>query len=169
MTSLYLVASLAPATFVPQYPFKLQRAKAEPLTTVCRESSVNTRRALVGAAAMLPAAAWADAISDIAARNNARAEEERNVSYGEREKAYEDRQVLILCAIGGAVLISPLIGIKSAQDAIRSLTTGDMDESLRESLKSNDPSTGLRKRPGFDGRKVPVAKAVPRKKGFFER
>ena len=66
---------------------------------------------------MLPAAARADAIADIAARNNAQAKEEReNAEAITLEN--ENREILTLAAVSLVVFAGPITGIKGAEKAI---------------------------------------------------
>ena len=162
MLSLCLVASLTSLTLLPQ----------QPLSQRSPESVSHTRRAalLAGstmAVSMLPMVAHADAIADIAARSNAAAEDDRlNAEFVKAEK--EKQTTNILLAIAGVVLLSPLAGIKSAQNAIKAMTSSDMDEELRASLRGNDPSVRTK---GNTRRNQKAAKAEPppRKKNFWER
>ena len=103
-------------------------------------TAANTRRAALFAGStavlsMLPAAARADAIADIAARNNAKAMDDRE-NRDEIAQEGEDRQVLILLAISAVVFAGPITGIKGAERAIDSMSTtrGD-DDALRANLK----------------------------------
>jgi hypothetical protein len=103
-------------------------------------TAANTRRAALFAGStavlsMLPTSARADAIADIAARNNAKAMDDR-LNKDEIAQEGEDRQVLILLAISAVVFAGPITGIKGAEKAIDSMSTrrGD-DDALRANLK----------------------------------
>ena len=110
-------------------------------------TAANTRRAALFAGStavlsMLPAAARADAIADIAARQNAKAMEDRE-NQDEIAQEGEDKQVLILLAISAVVFAGPITGIKGAERAIDSMSTtrGD-DDALRANLKGGKGKGG---------------------------
>ena len=79
----------------------------------------NTRRGALFAGStavlsMLPAAARADAIADIAARNNALAKEQRENAESITQEN-ENREILTLLAVSLVVFAGPITGIKGAE------------------------------------------------------
>jgi len=145
---LTLVTALASAAFVPQQQPTIQRATGTQVCASCSvvpgPASTNARRAalIAGgtvAASMLPIPAWADSIADIAARSNAKAEEDMT-NKAAYDKADEDKKVLIVCVIAGVTLLSPLAGIRSATNAISAMDEkyGELDD-VKGSLRGNDP------------------------------
>jgi len=96
---------------------------AQPLSGAVRSGAMpaaaNTRRAALfaggmAAVSMLPSAAKADAIADIAARNNAKARDDRD-NADEIAQEGEDKQILILLAISAVVFAGPITGIKVSE------------------------------------------------------
>ena len=119
---------------------------------VMPKSAANTRRAALlagstAAVSMLPTAAWADAIADIAARNNAQARDDKENKEA-NEQGAEDKQILYLLAISAVVFAGPITGIKGAEKAIDSMSTkrGD-DDALRANLKKGKPQRPAGKMP----------------------
>ena len=112
-----VVFSFASLALVPTQPLSgAVRSGAMP-------TAANTRRAALFASStavlsMLPAAARADAIADIAARNNAKALDDRENSDAIAQEG-EDRQILILLAISAVVFAG---APRSALTLIRTLT-----------------------------------------------
>ena len=141
LREMLVVFSFASLALVPTQPLSgAVRSGAMP-------TAANTRRAALFASStavlsMLPAAARADAIADIAARQNAKAMEDRE-NQDEIAQEGEDKQVLILLAISAVVFAGPITGIKGAERAIDSMSTtrGD-DDALRANLKGGKGKGG---------------------------
>ncbi len=169
-----MLAALALTSLALQQPLTAQRSGAARSPTPA--AAANTRRAALlaggtaAAVAMLPAAAFADAIADIAARNNAQAAyEKENKEALEAER--DNKQIIALLAsistcssnprqgstlgqsathafgpyigaVAAVVFAGPITGIKGAEKAIDtfSQTRGD-DDALKANLKQAQKPT----------------------------
>ena len=132
------LASCFSSALVPQLPATRRSTVHRCSAPVCTEHTRPAAPAVLAGltAAMLPAVAWADSVTEVAASAALQ------VPSSLLALDPEDQQLLLVLVGGAVVLVSPYIGIKMAQKGIEDANDILAPTDNKRDLKGNDPDAG---------------------------